>query len=169
MMKFTATGHSQSGMAMVISLILLVVMTLLAITAMRATMMQERMAGGMQDNARAFEAAESALREAERMLGRAAAPPFPSQGLYEAGDDSIPIWEDIDASPDSSGALEYSPDMEDLARDPQFFIERISGIMPAPGSSLEAGESGGTLYRIRARGFGSREDTVVVLEGFYQR
>ena len=169
MMKSTAARKSQSGMAMVIGLILLVVMTLLAVTAMRSTMMQERMAGGMRDHGRALEAAEAALREGERMLNQAAAPTFPGDGLYDAGDDDIPVWEDVDAGLDSSGALEYSPDMDDLARDPQFFIERISGIMPAPGSSLEAGASDGTLYRIRARGFGAREETVVVLEGFFQR
>lgn len=51
----------QRGMALVVSLILLVVVTLVGLAGMRGTILQERMAGGAYDRETAFQAAEAAL------------------------------------------------------------------------------------------------------------
>lgn len=53
--------HRQQGMALVVSLVLLVVVTLVGLAGMRGTIMQERMAGGAYDRETAFQAAEAAL------------------------------------------------------------------------------------------------------------
>jgi type IV pilus assembly protein PilX len=55
----------QSGAVLVVSLIMLLVMTLIGVTAMRSTTMEEKMAGNSRDHAVAFQAAESALRQGE--------------------------------------------------------------------------------------------------------
>jgi type IV pilus assembly protein PilX len=55
----------QDGIVLVTSLIILVVMTLFAVTAVRMVSQQERMAGYSYDRGLAFQAAEAALREAE--------------------------------------------------------------------------------------------------------
>lgn len=59
------TGARQTGAVLIVSLLLLLVMTLIGVTAMRTTALEERMAGGMLDRTRAFQAAESASRAAE--------------------------------------------------------------------------------------------------------
>src|SRR3989339_13461 len=77
----------QSGAALVIGLIILVLVTLLGVTAMRTTSLEERMAGQSRDSGLAFQAAEAALRQAELYLNGAVVGPFVSQmpsatGLY---------------------------------------------------------------------------------------
>jgi type IV pilus assembly protein PilX len=58
--KMSCHWH-QRGMALVISLVLLVVVTLVGLAGMRGTILQERMAGGAYDRETAFQAAEAAL------------------------------------------------------------------------------------------------------------
>lgn len=58
----------QQGAALVISLIMLLLMTILAISSMTNTATQERMAGNNIDKQKAFQAAEAALRDGERFV-----------------------------------------------------------------------------------------------------
>ncbi|MEJ2108265.1 MAG: PilX N-terminal domain-containing pilus assembly protein [Acidiferrobacteraceae bacterium] len=57
----TATGN-QEGAVLVIGLIILVVMTILGITAMQSTVVEEKMAGNFKDKDVAFRAAEAGLQ-----------------------------------------------------------------------------------------------------------
>jgi type IV pilus assembly protein PilX len=61
---------------LIVALLFLVMLTLLGVTAMTGTTMEERMAGNARDNAVAFQAAEAALRDARRDLGEWAVPGF---------------------------------------------------------------------------------------------
>ena len=54
----------QSGAVLIVAMILLVVLTLLGVTAMNTTSLEERMASNTQEQVRAFQAAETALSEA---------------------------------------------------------------------------------------------------------
>jgi type IV pilus assembly protein PilX len=56
----------QSGVVLVISLIMLVLLTLISITSMQVTGLEEKMAGNSKDKNVAFQAAGAALRDAER-------------------------------------------------------------------------------------------------------
>lgn len=58
----------QRGVALVVVLILLLVMTLLGLASLRGTLMEERMSAGSYDRSLSFQAAEAALREAEAAL-----------------------------------------------------------------------------------------------------
>jgi type IV pilus assembly protein PilX len=51
---------------MIVSLVLLVIVTLLALGSLRGVVLQSRMSGTTTDRSMAFEAAEAALRDAER-------------------------------------------------------------------------------------------------------
>ena len=59
----------QHGAALVTSLVILLVLTLLGIAAMRTSTLEERMAGNVQDTVHAFEAAESGLNAAMNDTG----------------------------------------------------------------------------------------------------
>jgi type IV pilus assembly protein PilX len=63
------TRARQRGMALIVSLILLLVLTLLGLAAMQNTSLEERMAGNLWAENRAFQAAESSLRVGENWLG----------------------------------------------------------------------------------------------------
>lgn len=61
-------GITQHGATLLVALILLLVMTLMASTSLQSNVLQLRMAANMQDETVAFEAAETALRYAEKWL-----------------------------------------------------------------------------------------------------
>ena len=58
--------RGQHGVSLIVSLVLLVVVTLLALGSMRGVVMQARMSGTTHDRNLSFQAAEAALREGER-------------------------------------------------------------------------------------------------------
>ena len=62
------TKKSQRGATLAIGLILLLIMTLIGVTALKTTALQEKMAGGLHNKVLAEAGVESALREAEDYL-----------------------------------------------------------------------------------------------------
>ena len=65
--------HAERGSALIVGLIFLVLITLVGITAMSSTVLQERMTGGQRNESLAFNGSESALRGAERDLWQSVA------------------------------------------------------------------------------------------------
>lgn len=62
-------GGRERGSALIVTLVLLLVMTVVAIAGMSGTVLQERMAGNLLDDTQLFEATEAALRRcAERVV-----------------------------------------------------------------------------------------------------
>lgn len=178
MMSERSLIKSQQGAALVISLILLLIMTLIGVASMRGTTEQERMAGAFQDYNRAFQAAEAALRDGERLMQEVAAPTFSgTNGWYESGDGlQRPEWESNAADPGETGmgVVSYRRDI-DVPFPPQFYIERMPPVVVegGVGGSLALGDGAMQeeydLYRVVARGFGNNQATVSVLEGIYRR
>jgi type IV pilus assembly protein PilX len=76
-------GRHQRGISLLVVLVLLLIMTLLGLAILRGTMLEERMAGNMYERSLAFQAAESALREAE--LIASASPAAPAANCNAAG------------------------------------------------------------------------------------
>ena len=65
-MRTAMNRRGQRGAILIISLMFLVVLTMLALTTMGSISLEERMAGQYRDLNVAFQAAESAIRDAER-------------------------------------------------------------------------------------------------------
>jgi type IV pilus assembly protein PilX len=65
-MNHLSTRSRQRGAVLIVSLMFLVILTMLGVTAMTGTTMEERMAGNTRDAAIAHQAAEAALRDARR-------------------------------------------------------------------------------------------------------
>lgn len=57
--------HKQKGAALIISLIFLLVLSIIAVSSMQGTTLQEKMSGNLKDSYSAFNAAEAALLEGE--------------------------------------------------------------------------------------------------------
>ena len=62
------TNAPQEGFVLIVGLVILGLLTMLALSSMRDTTMQEKMAGASRASGLAFQAAESALRDAEKCL-----------------------------------------------------------------------------------------------------
>ena len=73
--------NKQQGIVLIISMIMLLMMTLLGVTAMKTALMEEKMAGNTRDATLAFHAAETALRDAEVWVAnQGSQPPANSTG-----------------------------------------------------------------------------------------
>jgi type IV pilus assembly protein PilX len=69
----TYSGNArQGGFALIVGLVILVLLTLIMLTALRMASLEERMAGNLKNQNIAFQAAESALREAETLISSSA-------------------------------------------------------------------------------------------------
>jgi type IV pilus assembly protein PilX len=80
----SAPAARQRGVALIVGLVLLVLLALLGASAYSVATQEERMAGNARDHARAFEAAEYALRECEKIVINSA-PVFTSNGSASTG------------------------------------------------------------------------------------
>lgn len=82
--------HSQAGVTLVISLIILVTLTLLGITSIQSTRTEVAMAGNMREADLTFNAAESGLSAAENFVDDSISKTIyadPANGLYDDSDD----------------------------------------------------------------------------------
>lgn len=145
----------ESGSALVVSLILLVVLTMLAVQGMRSNVMQERMAGNMRERSTAFQAAEAALREGERQL---------STGGVSAGAQLLDPagWNGVNFPTANSGGAIANFD-NSLAQQPSFYVgERIyyDDIDGTP-------EPTWCPHVVTSHGTGAQVDSRVILESFY--
>jgi type IV pilus assembly protein PilX len=73
--RFAPCPRRQRGTILFVSLIILLLLTILGVTAMSNVTMEERMAGNLRDGALATQSAEAALRSAEAWLTAVVAEP----------------------------------------------------------------------------------------------
>jgi Tfp pilus assembly protein PilX len=70
MLRAGAAPSRQNGAVLIVALLFLVILTILGLTAMQGTTMEERMSGNSRDINVALQAAEAALRDARRDINR---------------------------------------------------------------------------------------------------
>ena len=163
-MKFEQASRArQSGVALVVALIFLLLMTVLSTASMRNSMMQERMTGHMRDWQLGFQSAEASLRDAEKFL--AETDPLPdfdgTGGLYQVNAANRPVWVGATTT-DGNGYATYLgaiPEV-DPAHQPKYYIEKLSSIRPA-GTETETGTPVTEIFffRVTAVGFGRAVDS----------
>lgn len=150
------TRRQQTGSAMIVSLIFLLLMTLIGTTAMRSSIMQERMSGNTRDWNLAFQAAEAALREAEDfLLTTAVLPEFDdNDGFYQVNSADVPVF-DPGNEDDGNGFLTYAAGLDGTAQRPRYYIEELSSVRPA-GTETETGTPLEEVFhfRVTAVGYG---------------
>lgn len=104
--EFCPSGNS--GLALFISLVMLLILTILGVSAVQTTSMQERMARNARDTSMAFQAAESALRDAEIYLdGLTALTDFAAGGEANGYYSSAPCYPVACTAADNPGQSGY--------------------------------------------------------------
>lgn len=81
--------HSQAGMTLVVSLVILVALTILGVTSMQSTRTEISMAGNLREASLTFNAAEAGLRAAEAFVDTSISITIyagPTTGLYDDSD-----------------------------------------------------------------------------------
>ena len=162
--------RGQRGATLVIALVFLLLLTLIGVTAMQTSTMQERMTGNTLDINRAFQSAEAALRTGEAYLELAVIGPFDnSAGLYQpnpgAGSGFRYVWDDP-----ATTWIARPGSLPDVAQQPEYIIEEMLP-MPDMGGSVAADEpvSEHQYYRVTARGYGQSANTMVMIQSTYRR
>ncbi len=162
----------QRGSTLVISLMILIVMTLIGLTGITSSTMEEKMAGNTRDQALAFQAAEAALRDGEAYYRDVI-------DTETAFNDADGLYKDADHDPFSSAtwsdAMTYSGTISDVASQPRYIIERVGPVtIGESNEGLEIksyGEGVGrpTAARITAQATGGTTNTQVILQSYYSK
>lgn len=161
----------QQGMAMIISMLILLVLTLVGVSSMNNTILEEKMSGNVRDYNIAFQAAESALAEGEDTIGSAALPAFTgTDGLYPATSDGIERWQTVNWSSDEETRL-FTSSLQKVNQQPRYILEELQSV-PAEGSSVVVGfvpTPQVEYFRVTAQGVGASSKTEVYLQTTYRR
>ena len=159
----------QRGGALIISLVFLLVITLMAVTSMRSTTLQERMAGNTRDRNLAFQAAESGLREAEMYIeGIASLGGFDGVGGLYGRTDTEPDYQDYSMWSDGSSYV-TADETYGAFQEPRYFIRHFTtvvgeeGAMNMSGYGDNKGTGDVTIFRITSRGTGGGTDSAEVI------
>jgi type IV pilus assembly protein PilX len=165
-------ARRQRGVVLFMSLIMLMVMTLIGVTGMQNSSMEEKMVANVRDSDLSFQAAEAALREAETSLQVAVLKEFDGSntGLYQPttrGNDQL--WE-LSSTWSSGGSLAYSGTLAYVSASPRYIIEELPPV-PDPKGSVAADEPlpETRIYRVTARGEGGTDKAVTILQAAFKR
>lgn len=164
-----AIPHREHGAILVSALLMLLVLTVIGVSVMQMTRMQERMAGNTRDLNLAFQGAEAGLRDAEQTLWTAAsvipcnAPGcVRPRGILPVLNDQTQGWWDAESQEYGRNGAR---DIEELAADPQYVVEELAHVGP-----LVVDDPGGrTFYQVTARSTGGSGATNTVLQTTYAK
>lgn len=160
--------RQQKGIALVVALVLLVIMTLVGLNSMRSVTLEERMTGHTFDRSLSFQAAEAALREAEAFVE--ANKPSPAalsaciSGICGSpAPTATPRWLD-----DTFNSWRTAAQIENGNIDitPQYFVEYL-GATYACDPNSPASATTCRRYRVTARSNAGNDRASVVLQSIY--
>jgi type IV pilus assembly protein PilX len=168
----------EQGAVLIVGLIMLVTISLLGAVAYGVSVQQERMSGNTRDRMLAFDMAESALRVCENDLVSPAFAPLngadrPGEGMYTAAaPGALPVFESVNWLSDAAVRELVLPGGRYGAR-PACIAEDLGlSFEPDPDCANEPGacpERQVQNFRVTARGFGIRADTVATVQSTIRR
>jgi type IV pilus assembly protein PilX len=173
----TSPPGASRGAVLVVALILLLVLTLIGITAARMQTAQEGMARNDDNHQLALQAAEAALRDGEAIIAMHGPSDFlaDSSGLYnlsyELQTSSASVADTINWNSPGTQSMQYSGaslgNVPESPQPAQIVIESLPPVA-APGSPLNGGSYGGNpqwqVYRVTAHAVGGDSSSKVTLQ-----
>lgn len=174
------TSSSEGGFILVTVLVLLFVLALLGTSGIRTSLLEERMSGNARDRSIAFEAAEAALRDAERELLDPAKSLTDIEDSHWVGTDPTSFWLStawgVAVSRTYQGMPLIGPDTGISVNTSPRFRVRYIGQRTFGDESLKVGGYGANtakvtldLFLVTARGTGGSDDAQVVLQSYVAR
>lgn len=170
------TRQRQSGAVLVVSLIILLVVTMIAVGSMRSSTLEEKMAGAARDRNLAFQSTESAIREAEVFIESVVSlGAFGStSGLY-GRTDAAPSYYDSATWSNAANHVVAGTDFGSYEA-PKYYIKThtvvngTEGSLNMSGYGDNKGTGDVTIFTVTARGTGASADSAeVVLRSRYGR
>jgi type IV pilus assembly protein PilX len=169
---------NQRGVALFISLVLLLVLTIIGVSAVQTTSLEERMARNTNDSVLAFESAEVALRSAEEFLranvnSTALFPPGGNNGLWKAADYLQPErWEQANIWTGNNSVELPANTIAGVDAQPRFIIEWVATVQRSENPYMLVQSSSALfdrieIFRITARGVGGSPNARVLLQSTF--
>lgn len=174
----------QGGTALVIALVFLLILTILGVSALNTTLLQEKMAANSKEKNIAFQSAESAVLAAEDWISQQISKPiFPNNtvGLYLPSTDGTPVWESAALDWTSTSNLVVYPNtptavisggLSSVATQPKYIIEDLGEVPEVGGSKVLPGAykgKGNTVLRITGHGTGGTNAAQARVQSIYAR
>lgn len=177
--------QKQQGVALITGLIFMVVLTLLAVAAMRTTGLEEKMAGNALNQDVAFQATEAAVRQGRSRVQdglittTSGFPAFGASctatGLCLPSTTAVSNWTTVfpfGQKTQSTTAATYSGTaLVGVANQPQYIIELLPDVSVPAGNSLAVGRFAGggtaTPFRITARGWSMAAEAQATTQATY--
>lgn len=166
-------SHSQRGAVLIISLIILVILTSLAVSVMQGSVIEHKLATHQRDTTTAIQAAEIAMRTAENLLKNTQNPLLwddfenaqNNAGLYpETPPGTSEPWTQK-ATWSGDGSIVVNVDASLYAQAPRYIIERIGEIETGPDLNNPQKIR---MVRITAIGYGSSARSRIMLQANYR-
>jgi type IV pilus assembly protein PilX len=171
--------NTQHGVVLIMCLVFLAVLTMLAVTGMDTSIVEERMASNVQDYNQAFEAAEVAMETAEDWLGTQSALP-----VATASGTGV-VWTENGPDPDTdndawwfertdawwTSNADSAAGLQQVAAQPRYLIEEYFVSTAGQSRGAGTGELATTrvLHRVTVRGVGGSGNAEVMLQSTYLR
>lgn len=153
--------RKHQGSVLILALILLIMLTLMAVTEMSIHTVETRVATNSADQQIAFQTAEGAINEATTNLlsGQYSSTSFlnNTNGLYLFNPDNAPLWTTIDWTSSSATIKSFKGSSNTPAA---YIIEQLPSIIQG-GQNIN---SPAQVFRITARGVGASGNAVVILQ-----
>lgn len=161
--------NNEHGAVLVAGLMILVILSLLGITTMQTSTIEEKMSNNMGQRQLAFQSAEAALRVAESRLAGLGGIDSTLPIMTPAAVGATPLWEtagrwtstNSEEISDGSDGL----DIDGVAAQPRYIVELLQEI-PTGDEVLDADAEVDTetMYRVTARGVGGINAAEVILQ-----
>jgi type IV pilus assembly protein PilX len=157
-------GRSERGAALIVSLLLLLVLTILGVTAMNSSIMQGFMSSSYQQQARALAGAENILLRGERDIETRTAP-------LGGGLRGLNYFIDLAPIPMPNPPPTQFPAQFLGTAWPNDFVVEYMGQFNVPGESIAEGggfaDSRIFLYRVSARGTEVERGGLRIVQSYY--
>ena len=161
-MRATSLKSGERGAVLLTTVMLLIMLTVLALTAVSMNTIQTRMAANSADYQVAYQTAEGALNQAQNALlaGTYPASGFAANtsGLYVFDPSTAPIWSNASTWNTASAVLQGFQGGSNQSA--QYLIEKLPPVIK-PGQSMKTPMQ---VYRVTARAVGKSGRSPVTLQ-----
>lgn len=170
------TPSRQAGAVLIVSLVVLLIVTMIGVSSMRGSVLEEKMAGNVRDRNVAFQGAESTMREAEDFIeGVVSLGNFTGTGgLYGVSDPAPAYWDMTTWT--SAGNHVVAGNKYGAYEAPKYYIKHFTTVVGTEGAMNMSGygDNKGTgdvsIFTITGRATGSSADSAeVILRSQYGR
>lgn len=169
----------ERGAVLVVSLLLLLIMTIIGVTALTTNSLEERIAGNLRDQDLAFQAAESSVRACEGyVVSTSLTGQFTAtcdNGLCVPATAPPPyVWQDTTLNVWNGTARSRAPTntLSNVTSQPRYIVEDVTsafGCLPGESCVVGFGQTPVLLYRCTGRGVGGTATAVVMNQSIYKK